>query len=132
MEFIRDAACYRVYFPEQLVAAQVVLSGIQVEGFKGGEAAEPLALEAKYFIEVRILNRELNIRIEGCDEFGKILASAVHPNGRNIAILLLQNGFAKTLDWSLKMVENQAEYRETQKQAQKDKLRRWKVRVFIF
>lgn len=106
--------------------------GVQVDGFKKLEGyaqpqAEPFALEAKFFTEVRILNRDVKIRIEDADDYGSIFGSVLHPNG-NIAVLLTRNGFGKIQDWSIKLVENPVELREAQKEAQQQRIRKWRVR----
>lgn len=134
VEYVRDGGCYRVYFPEQKVNAQVMLSGVQVDSFRRVEGceelqSEPFALEAKYFVEMRILNRRVKVRIEEADESGSIRGSVIHPELGSVALWVLRNGFAKIRQGDVKLVENPAQYREMEKEAQKNKTRKWRVSV---
>lgn len=131
IEFIRDGGCYRAYFPEQKINAQILLSGVHVDAFKRIEGyvqpqGEPFALEAKFFTEVRLLNRDVNIRIEDADDYGNVYGTVIHPNG-NIAVSLLRNGFGKIQDWSIRLIEDPSIYRDAQKEAQKQRIRKWRV-----
>lgn len=131
IEFIRDGGCYRVYLPEQKINAQILVSGIQVDGFKRVEGfsqlqAEPFALSCKQFVEVRLLNRDVQIRIEEADDFGNIFGTILHPNG-NIALSLLRHGFAKIQNWGIRLVENPTQYIDMQKEAQQERKGKWKV-----
>lgn len=131
IEYIRDGGYYRAYFPQQKVNAGVSLSGVQVDAFKRIEGysqpqAEPFAVEAKFFTEARLLNRDVKVRVEDADDYGNIYGSVIHPNG-NVAVLLLRNGFAKIQDWSIRLIEDPLQYREAQKEAQQKRIRKWRV-----
>lgn len=62
------------------------------------------AEEAKYFTEIRILQREVQIILEGVSN-QNLLGTVLHPAG-NIAELLLKEGFAKCVDWSMGVLTN--------------------------
>lgn len=60
---------------------------------------EPFALEARYFVERRLLQREVRIIPETAST-NNLVGSIIHPNG-NIAELLLREGFARCVDWNM-------------------------------
>ena len=64
--------------------------------------------------------------LESCNNNNNMLvASVFHPNG-NIAEALLRFGFAKTSEWSLKVVsEGSEKYRMAEKHARDNKLKLW-------
>ena len=57
------------------------MSGIKSQGFKRDgekEAPEAFAEEAKYFTEVRLLQRDIKLRIEGVSN-QNVVATVIHP-----------------------------------------------------
>jgi staphylococcal nuclease domain-containing protein 1 len=50
--------------------------------------AEPFALEARHFSETRLLNRELDVCLEGVDSYGNIFGTINHPSGSIGCVLL--------------------------------------------
>ena len=56
-------------------------------------------MEAKYFTDCRLLQREIQIVFEGVSN-QNFLGSIIHPAG-NISELLLDEGFARCVDWSM-------------------------------
>ena len=58
--------------------------------------------EATYFVESRLLQREVKIILESVNN-KNFVGSVIHPNG-NIAEALLTEGYAKCVDWSLACV----------------------------
>ena len=73
----------------------LMLSGIQAGGFRrnddGTEEAAPFAREARYFVESRLLNRDVQVSLEGVDKNGSLLGTIVHPAG-NISVELVKVG----------------------------------------
>jgi staphylococcal nuclease domain-containing protein 1 len=61
--------------------------------------AAPFALEAKHFVEVRLLNRNVALRVGGVDKFGNLYGVVEHSAG-SISVELLKAGLAKMVDWS--------------------------------
>jgi len=87
--------------------------------------AEPYGLEAHYFTEARLLQREVQIILESVNNVN-FIGSIVHPNG-NIAEALLREGLAKCVEWSLGCVTGGGEkYRQAQAAAKEKKLKLWK------
>lgn len=116
IEQVRDASTYRVLLllpdnKQQLTT--LFLSGIKAptckrEGLPADQAdtttSEPFGEEAKFFVEVRLLQRGVKVILEGVSQSGgqNFIGSIQHPAG-NIAELLLANGMAKCVDWSITM-----------------------------
>merc|ERR1719238_71216 len=87
--------------------------------------AEPFGLEAHYFTETRLLQREVQIILESVNNTNYV-GSIVHPNG-NIAEALLREGLAKCVEWQLGVVTGGGEkYRKAQEVAKDAKKRIWK------
>ncbi len=51
-------------------------------------------------LQIRLLNRNVGVRVGGADKFGTLYGSVEHPAG-SISVELLKNGFARMVDWSL-------------------------------
>lgn len=129
VEYVRDAATVRVnlslddgYHYQVMVA----LTGLRAPTFRpptanapaadaagaktpAANVAEPFAEESKYFVENRLLQRDVHVRFDGTAPSGGsgqnalVLGTLLHPNG-NIAELLLQEGFARCVDWSVQFL----------------------------
>ncbi|CAI8619265.1 unnamed protein product [Vicia faba] len=92
--------------------------------------ADPFALEAKFFTEMRVLNRDVRIVLEGVDKFSNLIGSVYYPDGesaKDLALELVENGFAKYVEWSANMMEDEAKRRlkTAELQAKKSKLKLW-------
>ncbi|KAK7358733.1 hypothetical protein VNO77_00671 [Canavalia gladiata] len=93
-------------------------------------AADPFALEAKFFTEMRVLNRDVRIVLEGVDKFSNLIGSVYYPDGdsaKDLALELVENGFAKYVEWSANMMEEEAKrkLKTAELQAKKNRLRIW-------
>ncbi|KAJ3335235.1 hypothetical protein HDU93_006087, partial [Gonapodya sp. JEL0774] len=109
VEQIRDGSTYRVLFIPSMgpqVSLLLQLAGVKAPVYRKDvpgieDLLEPFAEEARYFVEQRILHRDVKVRLEGMAQNGTtFVGSVVHPKG-DIAEVLLQEGFAKIQDWSL-------------------------------
>lgn len=69
--------------------------------------AEPFAEEAKFYTEARLLQRSVQIILEGASN-QNLLGTVLHPNG-SIAVFLLKDGLARCADWSMRMVTQGSE-----------------------
>jgi len=65
---------------------------------------EEFAEEARYFVELRLLQRELDISLHGTDKSGSTIVGTIHHPRGNIAVELLKNGLAKMSDWTARMM----------------------------
>ena len=115
----------------QWINAQI--SGIQAPTFRKGvpnmeDLVEPFSEEAKYFLETRLLQRNVHLLLESVTGTGQAISfyvTIVHPAG-NIAELLLNEGFAKVVDWNLQIVSDPQLYKQAEQKARAKRLRLWK------
>lgn len=85
----------------------------------------PYAEEARYFVEIRLLQREVEIVLESVNN-NNFVGTIIHPKG-NIAEALLKEGFAHCVDWSIAFMKSGVDrLRAAEKQAKAAKLRIWK------
>ncbi|CAI9267357.1 unnamed protein product [Lactuca saligna] len=93
-------------------------------------APDPYGREAKHFSEIRVLNRDVRIVLEGVDKFSNLIGSVYYPDGesaKDLALELIENGFAKYVEWSASMMEDEArrKLKAAELQAKKNKIRLW-------
>uniref|UniRef100_A0A671LBU8 Staphylococcal nuclease domain-containing protein 1 n=1 Tax=Sinocyclocheilus anshuiensis TaxID=1608454 RepID=A0A671LBU8_9TELE len=129
IEHVRDGSMLRALLLPDYYLVTVMLSGIKCPTFKreadGSETPEPFAAEAKFFTESRLLQRDVQIILESCPN-QVILGTILHPNG-NITELLLKEGFARCVDWSMAVYTQGAEkLRAAERSAKERKVRIWK------
>jgi staphylococcal nuclease domain-containing protein 1 len=128
IEHVRDGCTVRAFLLPSFQYVTVMLSGIKCPMFKIEDektVPEEYAEEAKYFTEVRLLQRDVKVILEGASN-QNLLGTIIHPNG-NISELLLQEGFARCADWSIKNVTDGIDkMRRAEKYAKEKKLRMWK------
>jgi len=110
----------------------LMLSGVRSPGTKLGTDGKPdpklseeFAMEAQYFTESRLLQREVEVILESSSN-NNFVGSVIHPAG-NIAEALLKEGMAKCVDWSFSKVTGGPEkYRAAEKSAKERKVRLWR------
>lgn len=128
IEHVRDGCTVRAFLLPSFHYVTVMLSGIKAPMFKnedGKQVPEPFAEEAKFFTECRLLQRDIQIILEGVSN-NNLLGTVLHPNG-NIAEFLLREGYARCVDWSMGVVSQGPEkLRSAEKEAKEKKLRIWK------
>ena len=78
------------------------------QGSPDPKLCEPFAVEAHYFTESRLLQRDVEIVLEShsfnaMNKNTTLVGSVIHPAG-NIAEALLREGMAKCVDWSIAKV----------------------------
>jgi staphylococcal nuclease domain-containing protein 1 len=135
VEWVRDAGHVRVLLLpsdglKTYALVGVSFTGLQVDGFKRDRETNveqpdgPTSRKAKNFLEFRVLNRKLEVRLEHVDQFGNLFGTLYHPRGV-ISKFLVQEGLAKVGGANLSETEFASELRELQKQAQSAKKGRW-------
>jgi staphylococcal nuclease domain-containing protein 1 len=132
VEHVRDGSTLRVFLLPDFYHITLMMSGVRCpatrlgpEGRPDPSQCEAYAVEAHYFTESRLLQRDVEVVIETHNN-NNFIGSVIHPAG-NIAEALLKEGMAKIVDWSIAKVPGGPEkYRETEKIAQDGKLRIWK------
>lgn len=129
IEHVRDGSVVRALLLPGHHLVTVMLSGIKCPTFRretdGSETPEPFAAEAKFFTESRLLQRDVQIILESCHN-QNLLGTILHPNG-NITELLLKEGFARCVDWSIAVYTRGAEkLRAAERFAKERRLRIWR------
>lgn len=113
LEHVFNASMVRLYIPSENAYVTLSLTGIRAptERGGGGNEEEFFAL-AKYTVESKLLNKDLHVVIEGVapnlggnkeQKEPLFVGTLQHPAG-NISELLLKEGFAKCVDWSMGML----------------------------
>ena len=69
------------------------------DGKPDSQVTVPFAEEARYFVESRLLQRDVEIVLESVNN-ANFVGSILFPKG-NIAEALLREGFARCVDWSM-------------------------------
>jgi staphylococcal nuclease domain-containing protein 1 len=134
IEHVRDGSTVRAFLLIDGVYYHVTLmiSGIRCPGFKLDEEGKPdtstevpFAEEARYFVESRLLQRDIEIVLESVNN-ANFVGTILYPKG-NIAEALLREGFAKCVDWSMAFMKSGADkLRAAERQAKANRLRLWK------
>jgi staphylococcal nuclease domain-containing protein 1 len=108
------------------------LSGVQCPSFKReGDVVKPMpyALNAKYVTETRLLHRDVDISVEGCDRNGVLFATILEkgdPKSEYIGEELLRRGYAKTVSWSIELTKFGGRLRATERVARDSGIGVWK------
>lgn len=130
VEFIRDGNTLRCLLLPTYHLVTIQLTGIRCPALKredatDNESHEPFALEAKHFVETRLLQRQVKVVLQGTNN-QNLFATVLHPNG-NIGLFLLREGLARCADWSLTLLDKdlRENYRATEKYAKDHRLRIW-------
>ncbi|XP_018575956.1 staphylococcal nuclease domain-containing protein 1 [Anoplophora glabripennis] len=132
IEHVRDGSTVRAFLLPDFYHVTLMISGIRCPGFKLDATGKPdptikveYAEEARYFVEVRLLQREVEIILESVNN-ANFVGTIVHPKG-NIAELLLKEGFARCVDWSIAFMKSGADrLRNAERQAKDSHKRLWK------
>ncbi|KNC97787.1 uncharacterized protein SPPG_06784 [Spizellomyces punctatus DAOM BR117] len=134
LEQVRDGSTFRVclLLPEGIRQyITLMLSGIKAPAYRKGvpnveDLVEEYSEEAKYFVESRLLQRDIKVVLEGLSSNDNFVGSVQFPLG-NIAEALLGEGLAKVVDWTITMVTGGPQkYRAAEQRAKDRKLRIWK------
>ncbi|CAM8936825.1 unnamed protein product [Rhodiola kirilowii] len=103
---------------------------LAVSGVANEVSPEPFGREAKHFTELRVLNRDVRIVLEGVDKFSNLIGSVFYPEGesaKDLSLELVENGLAKYVEWSANMMEEDAKrkLKAAELLAKKNRLRIW-------
>ncbi|CAM6104246.1 unnamed protein product [Calypogeia fissa] len=91
---------------------------------------EAFAREAKHFTEVRVLNRDVRIVLEGVDKYSNLIGSVHYARGdvaTDLALEIVKQGLARVVDWSANMMDEvpRRALKAAELQAKKDRIRLW-------
>jgi len=133
VEHVKDGSSFKVgvFLPlnkpkEQRTIYQLV--SVNLSGIKCPSLQEEHGEEAKFFTESRLLNREVTVVVEQVQSLNFVsVVGSILFNDRNIALFLLKEGLARTVDRTIGLVHGGIEkYRESERAAKSDKSRIWK------
>jgi staphylococcal nuclease domain-containing protein 1 len=135
---VRDGSNFRVTLilpanngQKRYQYVNLTLTGIKAPAYRVGvpnveDLVEPYSEEAKYFVESRLLQREVKVLLEGVSQNGGLIGTILHPNG-NISEALLGEGLATIISWNIAMVTGgPAKLRAAEQKGKDRKLRLWK------
>lgn len=131
IEHVRDGSTVRAFLLPDFQYITLMISGIRCPGFKLMEDGRPdpnqnvpYAEEARFFVESRLLQRDVEIILESVNN-QNFVGSILFPEG-NIAEALLKRGFAKCVDWSMAFMKSGADkLHAAEKEAKEKRLRLW-------
>jgi len=132
VEHVRDGTTLRLFLLPDMIHVTLMMSGVRSPATRLGPEGRPdppnceeYAVEAHYFTECRLLQRDVEVILESHNN-NNFVGSVLHPAG-NIAEALLKEGMAKCVDWSISKVTGGPEkYRAAEKAAKERKSRIWK------
>ncbi|XP_048004944.1 staphylococcal nuclease domain-containing protein 1 isoform X2 [Leguminivora glycinivorella] len=124
IEYVRDGSTVRLCLLPDFHQITLMLSGIRCPAVKQDGDSEPYAEEARFFLESRLLQKDVEVILESVNN-NNFVGTILHPQG-NIAEALLRQGFARCVDWSLAVMKSGASTLRTAERAARDaKLRMW-------
>jgi len=133
LEHVFNASMMRINLPTLNTFITLSLTGIRAPGERGPNGKEEFFDISKFFVESRLLNKDISITIEGvAPNMGNtqkepLFVGTVHHPVGNIAEALLKEGYAKCVDWSMGMLSTDpAKYRNAEKAAKLANKRIWK------
>ncbi|CAB3411232.1 unnamed protein product [Caenorhabditis bovis] len=127
IEMVRDGSTFRAILLPNFEYITLQLSGVRAPATRVGSdgKVEPFAEEAKFFVEQRLLQRDVKFVLESVSN-QNLVGSVLHPKG-NIAEALVREGYAKCVDWSIGLCTGGAEpLRTAERQAKEKRLRLWR------
>lgn len=111
IEHVRDGSTVRAFLLPDFQYITLMISGIRCPGFRLDQDGKPdpsvevpFANEARFFVESRLLQRDVEILLESVNNLN-FVGTILYPKG-NIAEALLREGFAKCVDWSMAFMKN--------------------------
>lgn len=138
VEHVRDGTTLRLFLLPEMIHVTLQMSGLRspatklgAEGKPDPKLCEPFAVEAHFFSESRLLQRDVEVILEShsynaLNKNTTLVGSVLHPAG-NIAEALLKEGMAKCVDWSIaKVTGGPQKYRDAEKGAKERKARIWR------
>ncbi|XP_017057895.1 staphylococcal nuclease domain-containing protein 1 [Drosophila ficusphila] len=131
IEHVRDGSTVRAFLLPDFHYITLMISGIRCPGVKLDADGKPdlsvkvpFADEARYYVETRLLQRDVEIRLESVNN-SNFIGTILYPKG-NIAESLLREGLAKCVDWSMAVMKTGADkLRATERIAKEKRLRQW-------
>lgn len=127
VEHVRDGSTLRIALEVDHKKKYQMIT-LMLSGIRSPLTTEPYGEEAKFFTESRLLQRDVNVRVEqvsGGSNSSSFIGSVSFGNN-NIAEHLVKEGFAKCVDWTLTLAKDPVKLRKFEKEAKSKKLRIWR------
>lgn len=80
IEHVRDGSTLKALLLPDFYHITLAISGIRCPGFKQEGPPEPFADQARFFVESRILQREIDVILESASNT-QCIGSVIHPKG---------------------------------------------------
>jgi len=129
VEQIPSGSIIRVMLLPGYEQVTIILAGIQCPSIRrnkeGVEEAEPFSREARFFVESRLMHRDVQVKLQKLDKNGAVLGSVVHPAG-SVELELVKVGLAKVVEWSSSLCDNAPALRAAERAAKEKRLRIWR------
>lgn len=124
---LSGVVCPRTPLPLSVLLQQHERKKSEDPSYKGKaptkeEKADAFALEAQAFTETRLLNREVQVLLQGVDKSGNLFGSIVFAKG-NISEKLIEQGLGKYVAWSAALTPDNAKLKAAEAKAKAAKLR---------
>lgn len=104
-------------------SARVDSNGNKARGEEFGD-------EAKDFVEIRLLQRTVNVQLLGVSPQGQLIGNVIHKHAGNVVEFLLLKGLGRCVDFHSSLLGPQmASLRAAEKDARDKQLRLWKSHV---
>ena len=134
-EYVRDGCSMRFVLPEAgFTYISFILAGVACPRMNYSASSssntvsttkpDSFAEEAKYFTEIRLLHREVEITLDGIDRFEAFYGTIYSPAG-NISAELIKRGYGQVADYSILHVPKDAaqDYRRLENEAKSRRLK---------
>jgi staphylococcal nuclease domain-containing protein 1 len=131
VEQVRSGSTLRIFVPSTGHSFQLLLSGVQsplVKPHVSDEQQIPWARASRFFAELHVLHRDVEIVLESLDKANNFYGSVVIL-GSNLGVKLLEAGLARFVDWSATKTANVEALKKAEKSAQTASLRLWAAGV---
>jgi staphylococcal nuclease domain-containing protein 1 len=127
VEKVITGSTLRLYLTKSKYSLVVQLSGVVSPNYKYNlpeDQQEHYATAAKFFTECCLLNRDVDVVLEGIDKGDNFFGTVLY-NDKNIALELLRQGLASYVDWTGSKTEFATAMRDAEAAAKKQQLRLW-------
>lgn len=93
---------------------------IRIYGIDAPEKGMPYATKAREFLAALLKGKQLQLRVQGYDKYGRILAT-VYVEGKDVALAMINAGYA----WHYKQYSNDKTYAAAERRARQRKRGLW-------
>ena len=94
---------------------------VRLFGIDAPELNQPYGLKSKRYLQKKVLNKPVKIKLLSRDSYGRRLAILFDSDGRNVNLDLIRNGFA----WVYKQYYSDPKWLAIQEQASHERVGLW-------